>query len=230
MIKAPIMEIFSSLQGEGIYVGEQQIFIRFAGCNLDCSYCDTPASRSREGIPEKDVPEVLGEVRRIAAAHTQRSVSLTGGEPLLYEPYLSGLLPELKGLGLRTYLETNGTMPDTLKRLLTWIDVIAMDIKLFSDCHEDLWDVHRAFLKAGRGKIFVKIVLTARTTEDDVDGAVRMIVEIDKDIPLVLQPATAVAGVASAHPDTIIAWWQKARRQLSDARMIPQKHPEWNIR
>ena len=43
---APIVELFSSLQGEGLLVGERQVFVRFAGCNLECAYCDTPAARS----------------------------------------------------------------------------------------------------------------------------------------------------------------------------------------
>ena len=43
---APIIEIFSSIQGEGLLIGERQIFVRFAGCNLDCTYCDTKNSQS----------------------------------------------------------------------------------------------------------------------------------------------------------------------------------------
>ncbi|MDX9694125.1 MAG: 7-carboxy-7-deazaguanine synthase QueE, partial [Methanothermobacter sp.] len=45
-MRAPIMEVFSSIQGEGLLVGCRQIFIRFAGCNLNCKYCDTPESRN----------------------------------------------------------------------------------------------------------------------------------------------------------------------------------------
>lgn len=44
-MKAPIFEVFSSIQGEGKLIGRRQIFIRFAGCNLDCVYCDTPESK-----------------------------------------------------------------------------------------------------------------------------------------------------------------------------------------
>ena len=46
MLEAPIVEIFSSIQGEGLLVGRRQIFVRFAGCNLDCNYCDTEDSKS----------------------------------------------------------------------------------------------------------------------------------------------------------------------------------------
>ena len=44
-MKAPIIEVFSSIQGEGLLIGRRQIFVRFAGCNLNCNYCDTPESR-----------------------------------------------------------------------------------------------------------------------------------------------------------------------------------------
>ena len=77
--KAPISEIFSSIQGEGIFVGVRQIFIRFSGCNLDkCIFCDEDAFETSS----MTVEEVSAVVRDLSKKSRPHSVSLTGGEPL----------------------------------------------------------------------------------------------------------------------------------------------------
>jgi len=63
-----IFEIFSSFQGEGTLVGRRQIFIRFAGCPLRCSYCDTPEARNFKAGTEMNVSEVLRCVKALATA------------------------------------------------------------------------------------------------------------------------------------------------------------------
>ena len=68
-----INEIFYSLQGEGRHTGTPAVFVRFAGCNLKCSFCDTDHSRSVEMTEE----EIVEEVRQFPA----RFVVITGGEP-----------------------------------------------------------------------------------------------------------------------------------------------------
>lgn len=229
MVTARVHEIFSSLQGEGIRLGERQIFVRFAGCNLDCSYCDTPASRSAEDAREVAVDEVVAEIDWLNSDRQHPTIALTGGEPLLYEEFLSAFLPRVKKRGFLTYLDTNGTHPERLKRLILAMDIVAMDLKLVSDCGQDLWEAHRQFLRAGLGKIFVKIVLTGNTTGEEIAAAVRMIAEIDPQVTLVLQPVTAVAGVEDAPQGNILAWWQMALKILPDTRLIPQKHLEWNL-
>lgn len=55
-LTAPIAEIFCSVQGEGLYAGQRQVFLRFAGCNLSCRYCDEPAARDARGAEELAVP------------------------------------------------------------------------------------------------------------------------------------------------------------------------------
>jgi len=94
--KVFVKEIFSSIQGEGLYAGEKQLFVRFCGCNLRCDFCDTDFSR--EGAREFSVAELKREILSLEP----QTVSLTGGEPLLCVSFLNELLP----LDRKIYLET----------------------------------------------------------------------------------------------------------------------------
>lgn len=100
--KLPIAEIFYSLQGEGGRAGQATVFIRVAGCNLSCSFCDTDFRVRRE----MTVAEVADE----ALSYGCGWACLTGGEPTLYDEV--GLLCQrLHEAGLRLQVETNGMLP-----------------------------------------------------------------------------------------------------------------------
>lgn len=106
-----INEIFYSLQGEGRYAGTPAVFVRFAGCNLRCGFCDT----AHESYTEYSPAEILAEVMRLAPEC--RTVIFTGGEPSLQ---LTAELTRLFGeAGYSRHIETNGTHP--LPDGLDWI-------------------------------------------------------------------------------------------------------------
>jgi 7-carboxy-7-deazaguanine synthase len=99
-----IAEIFYSVQGEGVFTGTPSVFVRTSGCNLRCTWCDTPyTSWSPEGA-EMSVAEVLAEVRSHPSAH----VVVTGGEPMI-QPALVELTNALHDSGLHITIETAGT-------------------------------------------------------------------------------------------------------------------------
>lgn len=99
-----VNEIFRSIQGEGVNQGRPCTFIRFAGCNLNCSWCDTPRARS-EGV-EMDKDAILLRVRELGG----RYICITGGEPLLQGPPLLSLVQDLSSAGYTIDIETNGTL------------------------------------------------------------------------------------------------------------------------
>lgn len=101
MKKKKINEIFYSLQGEGVHTGTPAVFVRFSGCNLRCSFCDT---RHEDGTWMTN-EEIVEEVRR----HPSRLVILTGGEPSLQID--DDLLRLLHDDGRYICIETNGTHP-----------------------------------------------------------------------------------------------------------------------
>src|ERR1041385_2261185 len=100
-MSAFISEIFATVQGEGPFTGERQIFVRLAGCPLRCRYCDTPKSLVARGHPFLSSAEVLRRVRKLRRRTRARTVSLTGGEPLAQAGFLAELAGKLKASGFR---------------------------------------------------------------------------------------------------------------------------------
>lgn len=124
-MKAPIIEIFSSFQGEGLLIGERQIFVRFAGCNLNCNYCDTEDSKS-ESVGKLMTPdEVVSQINKILTPDC-KTISFTGGEPALYAEFINAVSHRTD---LNIMLETNGTMSDKIDSIEK-LDVVSLDIKL----------------------------------------------------------------------------------------------------
>ena len=208
--EAQLSELFASIQGEGLYVGERQIFIRFAGCNLSCQYCDSPQALvpsptykvfTTPGQPTFEThknPATADQLIEFITlldkpAGIDHSISLTGGEPLLQVDFLKNFLPELKKkVKLPIYLETNGVLPDHLSEVIELVDIIAMDIKLPSATGlSPYWKEHRKALEIAYMKeAFVKIVFTKESTVSEIIEAAGLIAQVDDKIPLILQPVS----------------------------------------
>ncbi len=99
------MEHFYTLQGEGLHQGKAAYFIRLAGCDVGCVWCDVKASWDRSKHPDVPIDELLAAIRQTPA----EIVVITGGEPLMHE--LDPLTSLLKQAGYKTHLETSGAHP-----------------------------------------------------------------------------------------------------------------------
>ena len=100
-----IAEIFYSVQGEGTLVGVPSVFVRVSGCNLRCSWCDTPYTSWNPEGDEWTNGAIVTEVAKYPARH----VVITGGEPMLFAPVVE-LSRQLKDRGLHVTFETAGTV------------------------------------------------------------------------------------------------------------------------
>ncbi len=124
-----IAELFYSLQGEGSLVGVPSVFIRTSGCNLRCSWCDTPyTSWQPEGV-DLTLRQILDEV----GAHPARHVVVTGGEPMI-APEILPLTQQLRELGLHITIETAGTVFQPVA-----CDLMSISPKLSNSTPEGSW-------------------------------------------------------------------------------------------
>ena len=242
MAVAYLSEVFGSIQGEGMDAGIATLFLRFAGCNLACSYCDTPHARARsESFPVHsetgtralanpvDCRELVEIVARDFDGYGL--AALTGGEPLLQVAALRSIIPDLKGRGIRTCLETNGTLPEAMREIEGIIDFVSMDIKLPSGQEgRDLSREHKEFLSVIKDRhAAVKVVIPADASDDEVLAALRLVAGTGPDLPVFLQPVF-IGEKPEVTGERLLQLQKKASTLLRDVRISVQMHKILGIR
>ncbi len=227
---AKIHEIFISVQGEGIFSGKRQLFVRFFGCNLNCAYCDTP-QQPNEAV-DCTIDDLFLKISQKAAPYDIHSISFTGGEPLMQAEFLKNILPKLKQSDYRIYIDTNGTMPKSLESIIDFVDIVAMDIKLPSSTGmHDFWKEHSEFLKIAMKKIvFVKAVITDKTTYEDFYKAVILVRKADPHIAFILQPVSPQFGVNAVDSEVLNKFKNIASEYIHKVKIIPQMHKVFGIK
>ena len=218
--KVFIKEIFESIQGEGPYIGYNQLFIRFTKCNLNCKYCDTDFTSD---LKEYTVEDLIKEIKKYTNIH---SISLTGGEPLLDIEFLKEFLPKTDK---RIYLETNGTLFNELKEIIDYVDIISMDIKLNSTSNNgDLFEIHKKFIDIAKQKdLFLKVVFDENITEEEIFSTIKIAQE--NNLEIILQPKMDGDDLKISHQG-ITNIYNKFVKEYSKTRLIPQVHKFLNVR
>ena len=171
-----VNEIFSSIDGEGIRQGELATFIRFAGCNLRCSYCDTKYAQKEEQGTKKSVDEIISIISKLK----NRNITITGGEPLL-QPKLLELVKKLVELGYYINIETNGSInikPFQLKNV-----IITMDYKTSSSLMINKMKIQ--YLNFLRPQDVLKFVIG---TKEDMKGVKRVLKQVKIKSYIYLSP------------------------------------------
>jgi 7-carboxy-7-deazaguanine synthase len=125
----PIVETFHSVQGEGVWLGANAFFIRLAGCDVGCPWCDTKISWNPTRHPQRSISDLVAE----AANSSPRMVVITGGEPLMHN--LTYLSAKLKAQNLRVHLETSGAHAFTGE-----FDWVTFSPKRFKPPHQSIYD------------------------------------------------------------------------------------------
>lgn len=238
---AYLSEIFASFQGEGSRAGQRHLFVRFAGCNIRCRWCDTPDSLVKvptcridypggdnEIVPNPISMEQLTEIvaRCIAEDPSLAMIALTGGEPMVQGAFLAAWFaaspPERPCL-----LETNAMLTASLGGVLRGVAVVSADVKLPSNSGEKpLWDRHERFLEACRGtETYVKIPVDEGTDREEVRRAARLVANCVPGSILYMQPVSDPATNRWCIDMTRLGELAAlAAREVPDTRVLPQIH------
>ena len=217
MTAGKVTEIFASVQGEGLYVGCMQTFVRLMGCNISCAFCDTQRDEADCKLMSAD--EVLAR----CVSFGLKDISVTGGEPLCQVDFLRAFAEDARERGFRIHLETNGTLPNELKKVIEHVDVVAMDMKLPSEtkCGE-FWEEHTQFLRTASAKeVFVKVVCSKDTPIDEILKCEEIIRKVNPKAPLIIQPMSGCVPDISKIADAL---------KYIKPRFIPQCHKILGVR
>ncbi|MCA8942096.1 MAG: 7-carboxy-7-deazaguanine synthase QueE [Planctomycetes bacterium] len=240
--RAPLIEIFDSVQGEGRFVGQPMVFVRTATCPIRCAYCDTP--HSYEAPPAFEVRargRVLAEPNPTSAERAVELVgqvvdraswtaSLTGGEPLVFPAFVAEFARAARRQGSRVHLETAALDPHAMREVVDVVDHVSADWKLPGTLADrgdwraqHLGCVEVAAL-AGRS-IDVKAVLTNDVTDAAFDDMLVRLGPFVRAIVLVLQPVTPFGAVQErCSSDQVLRRLDAAIAAGFDARVVPQTH------
>jgi 7-carboxy-7-deazaguanine synthase len=138
---------------------------------------------------------------------------------------LKEALPLLREKCKRIYLETAGTQCAELRAVLDYVDIIAMDIKLPSSTGlKPMWALHRDFLRMALAKnVIVKVVVARKTPLGELELVRDMVSEIDRTLPVILQPVTPAWKVKSCPTiEQLMTWHRLLSEKLGQVRVIPQ--------
>ena len=224
-MEAPIVEIFSSFQGEGLLVGKRQIFIRFAGCNLSCNYCDSPKSQKSSYGTILSIENVMDKINYLKTPDLH-SISFTGGEPLLYTDFINKIIEKTD---LKTLLETNGTLPDKIRKLKK-IDIVSLDFKVpehFDNQYKnEVFENEIKSLKVlieRNSNIYCKLVVLPSTKLNIIEKIAKRITnEINTNVSLVIQPISPINQWQN-NINKLFEFSEIAGKYM-DVSIIPQNH------
>lgn len=242
-----LYEAYSSIQGEGPWVGVRQVFLRTAGCSLGCTYCDTldakrfspehflvetdPGAGEFVSHPNPvDLDVALDAVDDLWTGCTH-SVSITGGEPMQF-PGLVDLAEGLKARDRPIYLETAGSSLEVARKLAGTVDYLSLDVKLPSHRavpdkdQADLIDKELSVLKVlteAGAEAYAKLVLLAETTEEELTTVLERL--RPAGVPVVLQPVTPMGDAEPPTTRQVQALSRAAGEVMGrNVRVIPQTH------
>jgi 7-carboxy-7-deazaguanine synthase len=236
---ARVSEIFTSIEGEGIYVGKKTLFIRFSGCHLKCRWCDTKYALPLDSGTEYQMDEIEDLIIRELQPFTYK-VNFTGGEPLLQTDAIIKLADFIKKqTNLKTYIESSCFDSELFSKVLPYIDICKIEFKtddskvVENEEYDSLLfnEIKCLELAVESNKTaYIKIVVTNST---NLESFKNLVYNISKKIKpsdilgFIIQPSH---GVDQPTVNKLLDTYDIVQPMFPEVRIIPQLHKEIGAR
>ncbi len=232
-MKVRLFEIFTSVEGEGIFYGTKTLFVRLAGCPFTCFYCDTTEALPPDSGDEYDIESACRLIDAGLARNTFK-VNFTGGDPLLQHKAVAELARHVRSRGIPTYLESSCFDATRFAHVLPHIDLVKIELKTrdsefigdgrhYDDLIDNAVRCLETALSSGK-KTYVKIVVSARTAPEDfarLAGRVFGAAGSESLSGFVIQPTY---GVEEPPLNQLMRFYDEVYPQYRDVRIVPQLH------
>ena len=237
--RARISEIFTSIEGEGIFVGKKTLFIRLSGCHLKCRWCDTKYALPLDSGIDYQIDEIKDLIIKELQPFTYK-VNFTGGEPLLQTEAVIELADFMKKqTNLKTYMESSCFDSELFSKVLPYIDICKIefktdDSKVVEDEKYDnllLNEIKCLELALESNKAtYIKIVVTNST---NLESFKNLVYNISKKIDpsyitgFIIQPSY---GIDQPTVNKLLDTYDIVQPMFPEVRIIPQLHKEIGAR
>lgn len=237
--RARVSEIFTSIEGEGIFVGKKTLFIRFSGCHLKCRWCDTKYALPLDSGTEYQIDEIEDLIIRELQPFTYK-VNFTGGEPLLQTDAVIILADFIKKqTNLKTYIESSCFDSELFSKVLPYIDICKIEFKtddskvVENEVYDSLLlnEIKCLELAVESNKTtYIKIVVTNST---NLESFKNLVYNISKKIRpsdivgFIIQPSH---GVDQPTVNKLLDTYDIVQPMFPEVRIISQLHKEIGAR
>jgi len=237
--RARVSEIFTSIEGEGIFVGKKTLFIRLSGCHLKCRWCDTKYALPLDSGTDYQIDEIKDLIIKELRPFTYK-VNFTGGEPLLQTEAVIELADFIKKqTNLKTYMESSCFDSELFSKVLPYIDICKIEFKTDdSNVVEDedydnliLNEIKCLELAVENNKAtFIKIVVT---NSINLESFKNLVFNISKKIKpsdilgFIIQPSF---GIDQPTVNKLLDTYDIVQPMFPEVRIIPQLHKEIGAR
>lgn len=237
--RARVSEIFTSIEGEGIFVGKKTLFIRFSGCHLKCRWCDTKYALPIDSGTVYQIDEIKVLIIKELQPFTYK-VNFTGGEPLLQTEAVIELADFIKKqTNLKTYMESSCFDSELFSKVLPYIDICKIEFKTDdSNVVEDeeydnllLNEIRCLELAVESNKAtYIKIVVTNSTNLESFKNLVYNIskkIKASDILGFIIQPSF---GIDQPTVNKLLDTYDIVEPMFPEVRIIPQLHKEIGAR